>query len=168
MLRLVMLSLVISSNSGRSFMPDSASPSTYVYNYWYQAADGEDVGTDGTGDNILASVTDIVNSNDDHLLSSIYQDILEPVINETVKRKKPTQNNYEKPVGVTRNEIIQEKGSLNPSNTIFADMITPKTQKKVRQGISKLTSAIPHYQALIQYVVYIIGGTVVMSLPALG
>ena len=152
------------------------SPSSYVYKHWYEATDDSDdtlgVEKHDTNNHILSSIMDIFNTEignteaEDDLLSSIYQDILNPVIKETVKRKNHLNTKYKKTL--TRNKNMNEKESMKPVKRIFSTMLTPRTQEKVEQGISTLVSSIPHYQALLQYVVYIIGGTVVLSLPALG
>ena len=175
--QLVMMSLLMNSNNGRRITNNAGigSPSSYVYRHWYEPTkdseddidNGVDVDKHDTNNHILSSVMDIFNNeigdsvrDEDELLSSIYQDILNPVIKETVKRKKESNSVNAMP----NNEYIDK----NPANRVFSTMLTPKTQKRVGQGISRLLSSIPHYQALLQYVVYIIGGTIVMSLPALG
>ena len=118
-------------------------------------------------------------SKEDDLLSSIYEDIMDPVIKESIKRKKHStiirdleQEEGEKYVNygeeiLTATQKIKEKEGLGPTNNIFSNILSPKTQKKVGEGISIIHSAIPNYQILLLYVVYVIGGTLVMSLPAL-
>ena len=67
----------------------------------------------------------------------------------------------------TATQKIKEKEGLGPTNNILSNILSPKTQKKVGEGISIIQSAIPNYQILLLYVVYIIGGMIVMSLPGL-
>ena len=182
LLQLVMISLM-SIIEGRTLTPgyrELGSPSSYVFKHWYDpAADsgGNNYATDNVekqdiNNHILSSVLHIFNIDirnaglqQDDLLSSIYEDILDPVIKETVERKKQSNTDVK---NVTRTQTIKEKEFLTQENTIFSNMLTPETQKKVNQGISILMSSIPNYQVLLGYVVYIIGGTIVMSLPALG
>ena len=111
--------------------------------------------------------------------TSIYEDILDPVIRESIKRKKQStsirdsaQQDDEK--YLNNREIIwtgalkiKEKESLGQTNNILSNILSPKTQKKVGEGIQIIHSAIPNYQILLLYIVYVIGGTVVMSLPGL-
>jgi hypothetical protein len=136
---------------------------------------------------ILSSVLDIFNSDRMHnmnkhsqegdLLSSIYEDILNPVTKESIERKKQSTRirdsaqvdnekypYYGEEIGTQK---VKEKEGLGPKNNIFSNILSPKTQKKVGKGISIIHSAIPNYQILLLYVVYVIGGTLVMSLPAL-
>ena len=118
-------------------------------------------------------------TDEDDLLSSIYEDILDPVIKESIERKKHStrirdsvQVDDQKYVNNegdiwTATQKIKEKEGLGPTNNILSNILSPKTQKKVGEGIQIIHSAIPNYQILLLYIVYVIGGTVVMSLPGL-
>ena len=104
---------------------------------------------------------------------------MDPVIRESIKRKKQStsirdsaQQDDEK--YLNNREIIwtgalkiKEKEGLGQTNNILSNILSPKTQKKVGEGIQIIHSAIPNYQILLLYIVYVIGGTVVMSLPGL-
>ena len=197
-LQLVIIIVMITKTTGRIVMSsygEHSSPSSYVYHHWYDPTvesedDNDDTDTYNVAeDDILSSVLDIFNSDrmqnmkkdskEDDLLSSIYEDIMDPVIKESIKRKKHStiirdleQEEGEKYVNygeeiLTATQKIKEKEGLGPTNNIFSNILSPKTQKKVGEGISIIHSAIPNYQILLLYVVYVIGGTLVMSLPAL-
>ena len=196
-LQLVIIIVMINVNTGRTVMAsyrEHRSPTAYVFRHQYDhAVESEDDNDDDTNtDNIanydiLSSVLDIFNSErmqnkkkysqEDNLLSSIYEDILDPVIKESIERKKQSTRikdsaqvddekylNYGEEIGTHK---IKEKDGSGLTNDIFSNILSSKTRKKVGKGISIIHSAIPNYQILLLYVVYVIGGTLVMSLPAL-
>ena len=132
-------------------------PSSYAISQWYDPS------------NVLSSVREIYHRqvSEDDLLSSIYNDILHPVIKESVKRKKENvktkieaANKYYERLRV---KSLKEKQS---ERNIMSNFMSLRTQQRVGKGFSILRSSVPHYQALLKYLVYIIGGTLVMSLPA--
>ena len=169
-------------NTGRTVMSsygEHSSNSSYVFHHWYDPTEEsddyneDDTYTDNVANyDILSSVLDIFNSDrmqkknkyseEEDLIFSIYEDILDPVIKESIKRKKQrtrirasTQvdnETYQKYGEEIATQKIKEKEGLGPKNNIFSNILSPKTQKKVGEGISIIHSAIPNYQILLLYV----------------
>ena len=110
-IHLVIISAMTNISAGRTLIPGNTEnnlTSSYAFYHWYDPAVDRDEDNDATdtdkvtkhdtNTNIMSSVLHIFNNGDrekDDIFSSIYEDILEPVIKESIKRKEHSTENIE-------------------------------------------------------------------------